>query len=536
MSFNLPFSVYISNEAPIDGDRYVRTNQSERESLITLGRAHEGLQCYQQNNKVLYILKTLGVTPALSTWEAVGVGSGSTSSWLVSGNDITNINTGNVGIGGSPSAYKLDVTGTSRITSTLTVGSTITATGGNSTNWNTAYNWDDWSIGVNKPYIESKLTGLITSHTHNYTNNTGTVTSVTAGNGMTQTGTSSINPTLNVVSHGGTAGSIGTINIGSNAIGVNLGTTSTTAYRGDRGNTAYNNSINTNPTFNIGNGIITFTQLDATTLTVDLDGRYLTTAPTITLSGDVTGTGTSSIVCTVVNNSHLHTIANVTGLQTELNGKVNDTGNETIAGIKTFSSFPVTPSSSPTTNYQVANKKYVDDNIGGISFGNTGRLPYMNTGAPGTDFNYSSNLSFNGTILTVGDLTYTTKTYYKAISPLLFTTGSPDIDNVDMHGISIDANQDNVVFMCPVDLPHGATIISVIMHGSTSGKIWQLNRSPHSSTGISSVADATLNVSSSSITTPTVDNSTYSYYIFVYDIDNTQSVYGGSVTYTMNTI
>ena len=61
----------------------------------------------------------------------------------------------------------------------------------------------------------------------------GTVTSVTAGNGMTQSGTNTINPTLNVVSHGGTAGSIGTINVGANAIGVNLGTTSTTAARGD---------------------------------------------------------------------------------------------------------------------------------------------------------------------------------------------------------------------------------------------------------------------------------------------------------------
>jgi hypothetical protein len=36
---------------------------------------------------------------------------------------------------------------------------------------------------------------------------------------------------------------------------------------------------------------------------------------------------------------------------------------QTVAGIKTFSSFPVTPSSSPTTQYQVSNKKYVDDNL-----------------------------------------------------------------------------------------------------------------------------------------------------------------------------
>ncbi len=40
---------------------------------------------------------------------------------------------------------------------------------------------------------------------------------------------------------------------------------------------------------------------------------------------------------------------------------VIDTGAQTIAGVKTFTSFPVTPSSAPTTNYMAANKKYVDD-------------------------------------------------------------------------------------------------------------------------------------------------------------------------------
>lgn len=56
-------------------------------------------------------------------------------------------------------------------------------------------------------------------------------------------------------------------------------------------------------------------------------------------------------------------------IQTQIDSKaadadvVHDTGNETVAGIKTFSSFPVTPSSAPTTDYQAANKKYVDDSV-----------------------------------------------------------------------------------------------------------------------------------------------------------------------------
>lgn len=49
----------------------------------------------------------------------------------------------------------------------------------------------------------------------------------------------------------------------------------------------------------------------------------------------------------------------------ETYGHVSDQG-QTIFGVKTFDSFPETPNSEPTTNYQVANKKYVDDNVIGL--------------------------------------------------------------------------------------------------------------------------------------------------------------------------
>jgi len=61
----------------------------------------------------------------------------------------------------------------------------------------------------------------------------GTVTSVTAGNGMTQSGTSTINPTLDIVSQAGTSGSVGTIDVRADAIGVSLGTTDITAAAGN---------------------------------------------------------------------------------------------------------------------------------------------------------------------------------------------------------------------------------------------------------------------------------------------------------------
>jgi len=46
---------------------------------------------------------------------------------------------------------------------------------------------------------------------------------------------------------------------------------------------------------------------------------------------------------------------------------VGVTGDYTIAGLITFSQFPVTPSAAPTADYQVANKKYVDDQISALS-------------------------------------------------------------------------------------------------------------------------------------------------------------------------
>lgn len=44
------------------------------------------------------------------------------------------------------------------------------------------------------------------------------------------------------------------------------------------------------------------------------------------------------------------------------------TGDQSVAGVKTFASFPITPSSAPTTDYQVANKKYVLDNAAASAY------------------------------------------------------------------------------------------------------------------------------------------------------------------------
>jgi len=48
-------------------------------------------------------------------------------------------------------------------------------------------------------------------------------------------------------------------------------------------------------------------------------------------------------------------------MKEEVDNSVKKTGNETIAGVKTFSSFPILPDDTPTEDNQAVHKKYVDD-------------------------------------------------------------------------------------------------------------------------------------------------------------------------------
>ena len=63
-----------------------------------------------------------------------------------------------------------------------------------------------------------------------------------------------------------------------------------------------------------------------------------------------------------LNSATQSTLATVSG-KADDSAVVKLSGDQTVAGVKTFSSSPVVP--TPTTDYQVATKKYVDDNAGG---------------------------------------------------------------------------------------------------------------------------------------------------------------------------
>lgn len=127
----------------------------------------------------------------------------------------------------------------------------------------------------------------------------------------------------------------------------------------------------------IGDGVTAWTSLsylagllaDGTVpLTANWDmGAFSPTALTF-ISDQATGTAPFTVASeTMVDNLNADMLdgEEAAGIVTEARvaaaNAVMNSGNDTVAGIKSFTSFPLTPSSAPTTDYQVANKKYVDD-------------------------------------------------------------------------------------------------------------------------------------------------------------------------------
>jgi hypothetical protein len=144
-------------------------------------------------------------------------------------------------------------------------------------------------------------------------------------------------------------------------------------------------------TFNKSTGVVTATKFSSTDDIIVGDKLIFSrTAGTIII--DVGGSDADYTYTIPYNNSNA--------------SFVMDVGAQTINGIKTFGSFPVTPSSAPTTDYQVANKKYVDDN----TMGSHGMLSTAHSDTIGTGVTRGAllvgNSSLKWTRLTLGTSGY----------------------------------------------------------------------------------------------------------------------------------
>jgi hypothetical protein len=126
----------------------------------------------------------------------------------------------------------------------------------------------------------------------------------------------------------------------------------------------------------------------------------VTLTGTQTISGNKTFSGTTTLTGNVVANALTITpteLGYIDGLtsnaQTQITARVSLTGNETIAGIKTFSSLPES-SVAPTTGNQLTNKTYVDAAIGGA-----GSVTLAGTQTITGDKTFSGTTTYTGNIV-----------------------------------------------------------------------------------------------------------------------------------------
>ena len=135
---------------------------------------------------------------------------------------------------------------------------------------------------------------------------------------------------------------------------------------------------------------------------------------------------------------------------------------------------------------------------------------------------------------TAGLISLKNKTSYYAINPASWTSNQPDVDDklVQIGEARVDTG--NISFSAPVNLPHGAVVTNVIIHGNagTENETWTLYRVNKDSNTLVVMASAAFNTADSTISSATIDNQNYSYGIFADGMETTDKLHAGIITYT----
>lgn len=177
--------------------------------------------------------------------------------------------------------------------------------------------------------------------------------------------------------------------------------------------------------------------VDATTgrllVSATITSGAITTLNTLTAAVQTFATGTTGTDFAISSATATHTF-NLPDASASARGLIT-TGNQTLAGIKTFSSFPVTPSSAPTTDYQMANKKYVDDAIIGEDFWDrTGTIISPNTAGDSV----RDVADYNGLVITANTGAITTGSWAGTVIPANY--GGTGISNNALSTLTISGN------------------------------------------------------------------------------------------------
>jgi len=227
----------------------------------------------------------------------------------------------------------------------------------------------------------------------------------------------------------------------------------------------------------------------------------------------------------------------------DINGEVDITGDLTVSGIANDNQLITTD----------ANGKLISES--NLTFDGT---DLTLTGALGIVGDFSITGDITGDIAITGDLTCptilgntvltgdldvdgdirSTETKYWSCPGISFTTEHPNTDDitVNISGGYIQANEDNIYFICPVLLPNGAVVSAVEVFGNAgaAAETWHLYRYDLTATGVgASLATANINTEDTSIFYATIDNNTYRYFINTSSLDLGDRIYGARIIYTL---
>lgn len=138
----------------------------------------------------------------------------------------------------------------------------------------------------------------------------------------------------------------------------------------------------------------------------------------------------------------------------------------------------------------------------------------------------------NNAIVADGFKFNSAKTYYYSVSPMDFKSINPYVDQITYDNTYVQADEDAVIFYAEVHLPHGATITSINIKSNVSDESYYLYRNDFAASS-TQMATANFNTADNTISNATIDNANYSYSISTTSIDNTDRIYGGTITWTI---
>lgn len=345
----------------------------------------------------------------------------------------------------------------------------------------------------------------------------GTTTVTQTGNTLTVTSNDQFSGTVTSVGTGNTTfidGSGGPIT-GSGSLSYSLSATgspsSSTFLRGDNVWSALpadENDFLTGLSFNTNDGVLTATVQNQSNVTVDLDGRYLTGNQSISLTGDVTGSGTTSITTTLSNGVIDIDNFQAATIVTEAEGIENNDNDTTI----------------PTS---AAVKDYVDSAVVGGLIYQGGYNAATNT--PDLDQNPSSAIQKGWTYTVTADGTFFTEQVRvgdvliaEVNSPTAladWTTVQNNVDLADLNTVGIG----NVNAGTGVDVTYNAGTATVTVEEQYRGKTGTITAGQTS-------GSVSHNFGLNTAVTTYLDNSTDGYPTVYCEITRTAT----SVTATIN--